>query len=135
MYGDGGMLVAFVLPPPDSLGPCTYDPQGDRAQCSAIREHQFVFLRGVFHRQSSLGIAWVILWLLVARPPFLPKLEKKATKLTWPNLGERRLWSLVFSYALPAIAPGPILTLLSVYLNQGLGVAQADLRYPLLVPP
>jgi predicted MFS family arabinose efflux permease len=84
---------------------------------------------------GAFGLAWLVLWAVVARPPFLPKLEKKSTKLALPNLSERRLWALVFSYALPAIAPGPILTLLAVYLSQGLGVSQADLRILLLMPP
>jgi len=91
--------------------------------------------RTAFAITGAFGLVWLALWFVVARPPFLPKLEKKPTKLSWPNLGERRLWSLVFSYALPAIAPGPILTLLSVYLNQGLQVSQADMRTLLLIPP
>ena len=33
-------------------------------------------------------------------------------KMSWPNLRERRVWALIFSYALPAISPGPILTIL-----------------------
>jgi len=91
--------------------------------------------RMAFAITGAFGIAWLALWAVVARPPFLPKVEKKSTKLASPNLSERRLWALVFSYALPAIAPGPILTLLSLYLNQGLGVSQAALRTLLLVPP
>ena len=77
----------------------------------------------------------MVLWFAIARPPFLPKVEHKAAKLTWPNPLERRFWAIVFSYALPAIAPGPILTLFSVYLNQGLGVSQADLTRLLWMPP
>lgn len=91
--------------------------------------------RAAFAITGAFGIAWLILWALVSRPPFLLKIEKKATKLTFPNLSERRLWALVFSYALPAIAPGPILTMLALYLSQGLGVSQADLRTLLLMPP
>ena len=49
--------------------------------------------------------------------------------------GFGRLWALVSSYALPAIAPGPVLTLLALYLSQGLGISQADLRTLLLIPP
>jgi MFS transporter, ACS family, hexuronate transporter len=91
--------------------------------------------RAAFVITGAFGIVWLALWALVARPPFLPKVEKKSTKLVIPNLSERRLWALVFSYALPAIAPGPILTLLSLYLSQGLGVSQAGLRTLLLLPP
>jgi MFS transporter, ACS family, hexuronate transporter len=91
--------------------------------------------RAAFAITGAFGIAWLVLWLFVSRPPFLPKTEKKAAKLTFPNLSERRLWALVFSYSLPAIAPGPILTMLALYLSQGLGVSQADLRTLLLMPP
>jgi MFS transporter, ACS family, hexuronate transporter len=91
--------------------------------------------RAAFLFTGALGLAWMALWAAIARPPFLPKVEQKATKLSWPNPLERRLWALVFSYALPAIAPGPILTLFSLYLNQGLGVSQRDLAGLLWMPP
>ena len=39
----------------------------------------------------------------------------------WPNFGERRVWALIFSYALPAISPGPVLTILALYLGPGAG--------------
>lgn len=91
--------------------------------------------RPAFAITGAFGLLWLALWALVARPPFLPVHEKKSKKIAFPKLSERRLWALVFSYSLPAIAPGPILTLLAVYMNQGLGVSQADLRTLLLVPP
>jgi ACS family hexuronate transporter-like MFS transporter len=91
--------------------------------------------RTAFVITGVFGIAWLGLWAAVSKPPFLPKHERKSSKITFPNLSERRLWALVASYALPAIAPGPILTLLSLYLNQGLGVSQASLRTLLLIPP
>lgn len=91
--------------------------------------------RTAFAVTGAFGIVWLALWAVVSRPPFLPKHEKKSSKLVLPNLAERRLWALVSSYALPAIAPGPVLTLLSLYLSQGLGISQADLRTLLLIPP
>ena len=91
--------------------------------------------RAAFLFTGALGLAWMALWAAIARPPFLPKVEHKARKLSWANPFERRLWAIVFSYALPAIAPGPILTLFSVYLNQGLGVSQRDLAGLLWMPP
>src|SRR6185436_4328052 len=48
--------------------------------------------RPAFAITGAFGIAWLILWLVVSRPPFLPKVEKTSTKLSWPNLFERRLW-------------------------------------------
>ncbi len=91
--------------------------------------------RTAFAVTGAFGFVWLALWMLVARPPYLPKHEKKSTKMVFPKLSERRVWALVFSYALPAIAPGPILTMLAVYMNQGMGVSQADLRMLLLMPP
>jgi ACS family hexuronate transporter-like MFS transporter len=90
--------------------------------------------RTAFLVSGAFGLVWLVLWAAVARPPFLPKVEKKTGKLAWPNPLERRLWALVFSYGLPAIAPGPIVTLLSVYLNAGLGVSQRDVGYLIWMP-
>jgi ACS family hexuronate transporter-like MFS transporter len=90
--------------------------------------------RIAFLISGAFGVAWLLLWLVVSRPPFLPKVEKKAAKLSLPKLGERRLWALVFSYGLPAIAPGPIFTLLSVYLSAGLGLSQEDVGKLLWMP-
>jgi len=42
------------------------------------------------------------------------------------NEFERRFWALVASYALPAIAPGPIQALIPLYLVRGLGITQAE---------
>jgi ACS family hexuronate transporter-like MFS transporter len=91
--------------------------------------------RAAFVVTGAFGLAWMVLWAALARPPFLPKAEKKVTKIAWPNPFELRFWTLVFSYALPAIAPGPILTLLSLYLNSGLGVSQRELAGLLWMPP
>jgi MFS family permease len=55
--------------------------------------------------------------------------------MQWPNLRERRVWALVFSYALPAISPGPILTIVSLYLNQRLDLSQAALNGLVWIPP
>ncbi len=90
--------------------------------------------RTAFVVSGAFGLAWLALWVAVSRPPFLPKTENKTTKLSFPNLRERRLWALVFSYGLPAIAPGPIVTLLSVYLSAGLGLSQKDVGNLLWMP-
>ncbi len=55
--------------------------------------------------------------------------------MTWPNFFERRVWALVFSYALPAISPGPILTIVALYLNQRLALTQADVNLVVWIPP
>jgi MFS transporter, ACS family, hexuronate transporter len=91
--------------------------------------------RAAFLFTFALGIVWVILWAAIARPPYLPRVEHKPTKMSWPNARERRLWALVFSYALPAIAPGPILTVVPLYLNRALGISQSDLNQIVWIPP
>jgi ACS family hexuronate transporter-like MFS transporter len=91
--------------------------------------------RAAFLFTGALGVTWLVFWLAIARPPFLPTSERKAAKMAWPNLLERRFWALVFSYALPAIAPGPILTMIPLYLSGGLGVSQAELGRVLWMPP
>jgi ACS family hexuronate transporter-like MFS transporter len=90
--------------------------------------------RNAFLISGLFGLAWLVFWVAVSRPPFMPSMEKKTHKLSWPNLGERRLWALVFSYGLPAIAPGPIVTLLGLYLAQGFGVSQRDVNFLVWMP-
>ena len=91
--------------------------------------------RKAFIVTGALGIAWLVVWTAIARPPYLPTAERRSSRLAWPNPFERRFWSLVFSYALPAIAPGPVLNLMPIYLTRGLGVSQADLAGIFWTPP
>ncbi len=84
---------------------------------------------------GALGVIWLLIWAAIARPPFLPKSSHMTSKLAWPNLRERRVWALVFSYALPAISPGPVLTILSLYLAQRLQLTQTDVNNVVWIPP
>jgi ACS family hexuronate transporter-like MFS transporter len=91
--------------------------------------------KNAFLATGALGIAWLVIWAVIARPPFLPKSSHMTSKLAWPNLRERRVWALIFSYALPAISPGPVLTILSLYLAQRLQFTQADVNGVVWIPP
>ena len=91
--------------------------------------------RTAFLISGGLGIAWILLWLAVGRAPYLPKVEHKPKKIMWPNPLERRFWSLVFSYSLTCVAPGPILTIIPLYLSRGMGVSQDDLKTIIWMPP
>jgi ACS family hexuronate transporter-like MFS transporter len=91
--------------------------------------------RTAFFLSGALGVIWIILWMAVSRPPFLPKLEYKPKKIVWPNPLQRRFWALVFSYALTCVAPGPILTLIPLYLSRALQVSQAELAGIVWMPP
>jgi MFS transporter, ACS family, hexuronate transporter len=91
--------------------------------------------RVAFMTTAGLGAAWLIIWAAIARPPFLPKAPPKTAKVSWPNFLERRVWALMFSYALPAISPGPVLTILSLYLNGRLKLTQAEVNQLAWIPP
>jgi len=90
--------------------------------------------RAAFFVTGALGVLWLLLWAAIARPPYLPKVEQKPKKMAWPNPFERRFWAIVFSYALPALAPGPILTMIPLYLSRILGVSQAGLAGIFWIP-
>jgi ACS family hexuronate transporter-like MFS transporter len=91
--------------------------------------------RNAFLLTGALGAAWLVLWWIVARPPYLPHRVRKPAKPVWPNLLERRFWALVGGYAFGAFALGPILYLGPLYLNRNLGVTQAELATIFWIPP
>ncbi|HUI77489.1 MAG TPA: MFS transporter [Bryobacteraceae bacterium] len=91
--------------------------------------------RSAFLFSGALGVVWLLLWTGVARPPFLPRPARKQRKMGWPNPFERRFWALVTSYALGAIAIGPILYLSPLYLNRVVGFTEAGLGKVLWIPP
>jgi ACS family hexuronate transporter-like MFS transporter len=91
--------------------------------------------RAAFLTTGALGVVWLAIWAAIARPPYLPANPPKPAKMTWPNFGERRVWALIFSYALPAISPGPVLTILSLYLTGRLGLTQVDVNQLAWIPP
>jgi ACS family hexuronate transporter-like MFS transporter len=91
--------------------------------------------RAAFLISGALGVCWFVLWAGIARPPYLPRPDRKPVRLAWPNPLERRFWALVTSYALGAIAIGPILYLSPLYLNRVVGFTQADLGKVLWIPP
>ena len=88
-----------------------------------------------FIATGALGVLWMLVWAAIARPPFLQKSADMTSKMEWPNLRERRVWALFFSYALPAISPGPVLTILAIYLVQRLQMTQADVNSVVWIPP
>jgi ACS family hexuronate transporter-like MFS transporter len=91
--------------------------------------------QSAFLISGVLGVAWLALWWMVARPPYLPAIARRSTKILWPNVFERRFWALVASYGLGAIPIGPMLYLSPLYLNRVLGLSQEDLGRVLWIPP
>ena len=88
-----------------------------------------------FMATGAVGFIWLLIWAEIARRPFLPKSSQLTSKLAWQNLRERRVFALMFSYALPAISPGPVLTILSLYLAQRLQLTQTDVNNVVWIPP
>ena len=83
---------------------------------------------------GTFGAVWLILWLVVARPPFLPMVKQTKAKIIWPNLLERRLWVVAASFGLGAVALGIVAYLSPLYLNRALGLSQAQLGRVLWIP-
>jgi MFS transporter, ACS family, aldohexuronate transporter len=81
-----------------------------------------------------LGAAWLITWLAVSKPPFLPLKKRSAFKMTWPNLLERRCWVVGSSFGLGAVALGIVAYLSPLYLNRALGLTQADIGKVVWIP-
>lgn len=91
--------------------------------------------RAVFLFTGLAGTLWILLWLVIARPPLLPPPPLRPQGFSWPNPLERRFWALVSSYALGASALGPILYLSPLYLTRVHGLTQAQLGAVLWAPP
>jgi MFS transporter, ACS family, hexuronate transporter len=83
---------------------------------------------------GTFGTVWMILWLVVSRPPFLPMVKQTKAKIIWPNLLERRLWVVAASFGLGAVALGIVAYLSPLYLNRALGLSQAQLGRVLWIP-
>ena len=91
--------------------------------------------RAAFLFSGALGVAWLAMWTAVARPPYLPRPERQPQRMEWPNPFERRFWALVTSYALGAIAIGPVLYFSPLYLNRVMHFSEGDLGKVLWIPP
>jgi MFS transporter, ACS family, hexuronate transporter len=84
--------------------------------------------RTAFLITGGLGAAWLALWALIARPPFLPARPRGPRPgIVWPNLFERRCWVVASSFGLGAVALGVVAYLGPLYLNRALGLSQAEI--------
>ncbi len=90
--------------------------------------------RAAFLFTGALGALWLIVWWFVARPPLVRAVERKTTKVAWPNILERRFWLLVVGMGLGGAALGPTLYLCPLYLSRVLGLTQARLGMILWIP-
>jgi MFS transporter, ACS family, hexuronate transporter len=90
--------------------------------------------RAAFGVTGALGVAWLAIWWVIARPPLLRPVEHKRLRLRWPTVFERRFWLLVVGMGLGGAALGPTLYLCPIYLNRVLGLTQAQLGRILWIP-
>ncbi len=90
--------------------------------------------RSAFWFTGALGFMWLGVWWLIARPPLVRPVVRRNLKFRWPNVVERRFWLLVFGMGLGGVAIGLTLYLCPLYLNQALGMTQAELGEILWIP-
>jgi MFS transporter, ACS family, hexuronate transporter len=83
---------------------------------------------------GALGAVWLLIWLAVSRPPFLPVAKRSTFKMTWPNLLERRFWVVASSFGLGAVALGIVAYLSPLYLDRALGLSQAQIGKVVWIP-
>lgn len=83
----------------------------------------------------ALALVWLFIWLGTVHPARFPNKGRTAQRLVFPNMTERRFWSLVASYALGALPVGAIIYLTPLYLARAFGLTPAQLGYVLWIPP
>lgn len=91
--------------------------------------------RTAFLFTGVAGVAWIVLWRMFARPPYLPPPVRRPERFHLPDPRERRFWALFASYALGAFPIAPILYVAPLVLSRVHGLSQADLGKVLWIPP
>src|SRR5580704_7078464 len=90
--------------------------------------------RAAFLVTGAMGVAWLVFWAIVGRPPYLKPHRRTSLKVAWPNFLERRLWLVVASFGLGAVALGLVSYLSPLYLNRAFNLSQAQLGKILWIP-
>jgi ACS family hexuronate transporter-like MFS transporter len=83
----------------------------------------------------ALALLWLCAWLGTVDPSKFPNKSRTAERLVFPDMRERRFWSLVASYALGALPVGGIIYLTPLYLSRAFGLTPAELGFVLWIPP
>jgi ACS family hexuronate transporter-like MFS transporter len=90
--------------------------------------------RFAFAVTAIAGVAWIVMWRTTV--DFASFASRRQTaRITWPDVRERRFWSLAASYALGAFPLGPMLYLAPLYLSGPVGLTQSQLGHVLWIPP
>jgi MFS transporter, ACS family, hexuronate transporter len=83
----------------------------------------------------ALALLWLFTWTGTVDPSTFPNKSRTAQRLVFPDMRERRFWSLVASYALGALPVGAIIYLTPLYLSRAFGLTPAQLGFVLWIPP
>lgn len=90
--------------------------------------------RVAFLVTAAFGAAWLKLWMVISDAGLVPEGRIDKLRFHLPNLGERRLWLIVTTFGLGAVALGIVSNLSALYLNRVLGMSQAELGRVLWIP-
>jgi ACS family hexuronate transporter-like MFS transporter len=90
--------------------------------------------RSAFLVTGAMGVAWLAMWAVIGRPPYMQPHRRESMKIAWPNLLERRLWLVVSSFGLGAVALGLVSSMSPLYLNRVFGLSQVQLGGVLWIP-
>jgi ACS family hexuronate transporter-like MFS transporter len=91
--------------------------------------------RMAFLVTPTLALLWIFVWRETVNPSKFPNKSRTAQRMVFPNVLERRFWSLVASYALGALPVGAITYLTPLYLSRACGLTPAQLGFVLWIPP
>jgi ACS family hexuronate transporter-like MFS transporter len=91
--------------------------------------------RPAFLVTPTLALLWLFLWLGTVNPANFPNKSRTVQRLAFPNMTERRFWSLVASYALGALPVGAVTYMTPLYLARAFGLTPAQLGWVLWIPP
>lgn len=90
--------------------------------------------RSAFLVTGALGVAWLIMWAIVGRPPYLAEHRRESMKVAWPNFMERRLWLVVSSFGLGAVALGLVSYMSPLYMSRAFNLSQGKLGEIIWIP-
>ncbi len=92
--------------------------------------------RMAFLVTPTLALAWLCVWLGTVDPSKFPNRSRSARRrMVFPDVRERRFWSLVASYSLGALPVGAIIYMAPLYLSRAFGLTTAQLGLVLWIPP
>jgi ACS family hexuronate transporter-like MFS transporter len=91
--------------------------------------------RAAFWFTGAIGAIWLAIWAIVSRRPEIRQARPRAVHSDAPSLRHRRLWALIFGYALCSLPLGFVLYSAPLYLAGPLHCTQAFIGKVLWIPP